>query len=141
MALNNFLEKLNISYGRKFEAIERNYAVYLQDVKPQIFGGITFGIDEDSVRIRPKDQKLSWQKIVVTRILSDGFQHNSSSSISIPPTVFNNLRLGSEKQRIIFVAYKSTKFLSFIKDFLEQATGPVLVVFSTLLDFNGLNTV
>ena len=110
MALNNFLEKLNISYGRKFEAIERNYAVYLQDVKPQIFGGITFGIDEDSVRIRPKDQKLSWQKIVVTRILSDGFQHNSSSSISIPPTVFNNLRLGSEKQRIIFVAYKSTKF-------------------------------
>ena len=112
MALNNFLEKLNISSRRKFNATERNYAIYLQDIKPQIFGGITFGIDEDSVRIQSKRQNLSSQKIVATRMLSDGFQHNLSSSISIPPTVFNNLRikLGSEKQRIIFVAYKSTKF-------------------------------
>ena len=110
MALNNFLEKLNISSRRKFNATERNYAIYLQDIKPQIFGGITFGIDEDSIRIQPKRQKLSSQKNVVTRMLSDGFRHNSSSSISIPSTVFNNSRLGSEKQRIIFVAYKSTKF-------------------------------
>ena len=112
MALNNFLEKLNISSTKEFEAIERNYAIYLQDIKPKFFGGITFGIDEESVRIQPKRQELSSQKIVVTRMLSYGFRHNSSSSISIPPAVFNNLRikLGSEEQRIIFVAYKSTKF-------------------------------
>lgn len=112
MALNKFLEKLNISSSRKFDTIKRNYAIHVQDIKPQMFGGIAFGVDQNHVGIQTKSRKLSSQKIVVTRVLSDGFPHNLSTSISIPPTVFEDLRikLDSEEQRIIFVVYSTTKF-------------------------------
>ena len=101
-ALNDFLETLVIGSSGKFEKVERNYAANVQAVQPQTFSGLTF-----SGRIVKKSQKIS----VLTES-NNSVPQVSSSSISIPGTIFNESTItnSSRQQRIIFILYKKTSF-------------------------------
>ena len=99
-ALNKFLETLAIGSSGEFHKDERNYAANVQAVQPQNFGGLTFsGIVRKS-------------NILVLTEFNDSVPQASSSSISIPRTIFNESTItnSSRHQRIIFILYKKTSF-------------------------------
>ncbi len=104
VALNNLLETLVIGPRRKFQKVKRNYGVDVQTVQQQTFSGLTFsGI----VRI-PHESPLKNSSISTE--FTDSVPEASSSSISIPRTIFDEstVRNSSKQQRIIFVFYKDT---------------------------------
>ncbi|CAB3990694.1 neurogenic locus Notch -like [Paramuricea clavata] len=105
-ALNDFLETLVIGSSGNFQKVKRNYDLNLQAVQPQNFSGLTFsGIVRNSRRspLRINDSLTEF---------NDSVEQASSSSISIPRTIFNESTItnSSRQQRVIFVLYKKTSF-------------------------------
>ena len=105
-ALENFADTFVIGEGNKFEKVKRNYAINLLAVQPQSFAGLAFsGIVKRSDHSGLKNNSIS------TRF-NDSIPRNSSASLSIPQTIFNdsNNTNSSRQQTFVFALYKETKF-------------------------------
>ena len=102
-------EALVIVPENKFQKVQRNFAINLDVVQPQNF---TTGLTFSGIVNKSQDSKLKNNGI--STYFSDDIPANSSASITIPRTIFNESALtnSSEQQTIIFVIYKETKFFA-----------------------------
>jgi hypothetical protein len=105
-AIDNFVEILVVDSGKKFETVNRHFAITLQVVQPQTFTGLAFS------GIVRKSQEL--KKNSISTKFTDSVPIDSSASISIPRTIFNEstIRNSSTQESVMFALYKETKFFA-----------------------------
>ena len=106
-ALNNLAENLVIPPSNKFEKVKRNYAISLQSVPSQNFSGLSFS---GAAQLKSRKSPLRSDSIATNS--NDSVPSDSTASISIPRTIFNEstIQNTSRRQTVIFALYKETKF-------------------------------
>ena len=104
--LNNIAEAIDIGPDGKFEKVKRNYALNLQEIRPNNFKGLTFsGIVETPVEAHLRNTSLSTK-------FDDSVSSTLSTSLIIPRTLFSESTVTTyfAQQTAIFFLFMETKF-------------------------------